>query len=396
MVAAGLLQYLKLPLRAAPLLLIGVMGVLLSLAEHAGLLGVPALVILCYWFVSYGFALLDHVVEGRPDAPVFSYEMAHVLTPRPLGSLLLVLAFYFSTEALRPWIGGMAVSIVRLFLLALAPAMIAAMSLTGRFIDALHPAAVFGIIVRIPLVYGMLLLGLAAAWFLAVRVLQASAGFFSSLWRADTLLPGELSNAIGFEGSLIGVFEQMILLYLWLTTFACIGGSIYEQRLELGIDVAASPELKAARARKDLERQRDTVWDRVFGQVRIGAFAAARESVRQLLAESRQPLEECRWLYARAADKTDQRFANYLAQLTLPRLIDARATGEAVELVRERLTRAPDFRPQRSAELLTLARLARDAGDRRTARALLADFDKHYTKDPMQSVAAQLQAELER
>ncbi len=377
-------------------MLIGVMGVLLSLAEHAGLLGVPALVILCYWFVSYGFALLDHVVEGHRDAPVFSYEMAHILTPRPLGSLLLVLVCYLSTEALRPWIGGMAVFTVRLLAVALAPAMVAAMALTGRFIDALHPAAVFGIIIRIPLVYCMLLLGLAGGWILALLVLQASAGLFSSLWRADTLLPGELSNAIGFKASLIGLLEQMILLYLWLTTFACIGGSIYEQRLELGIDVAASPELKAARTREALERQRDTVWDRVFAQVRIGAFAAARESVRQLLADSRQPLEECRWLYARAADKADQRFANYLAQLTLPRLIDARATGEAVELVRERLARTPDFRPQKSSQLLTLARLARDAGDRRTARALLTDFDKHYSNDPMQPLAAKLQAELER
>jgi hypothetical protein len=65
-------------------------------------------------------------------------------------------------------------------------------------------------------------------------------------------------------------------------------------------------------------------------------------------------------------------------------------------LVRERLARNPDFRPQTSAQLLALVRLARDAGDRRLARQLLADFAEYYANDPMQPVAEQLQSELQR
>jgi len=392
---AALLLYLRVPLHTAPLLLIAVFGVLLSLAEHAGLLGVPALVILGAWFFTYGFALLDHVLDGRPEAPVLSYEMANPLAPRPLGMFFLLLAFYLLTEASRPWLGGSVVLMLRLALLALIPAMVACMSLSGRFRDGLHPAAVYGIITRIPLAYGLLLLGIAAIWFLAVLSLQASSALFTSLWQIQSLFPGHAYDAIGLKGSLVGVFEQMLLMYLWLTTFALIGGSIYEQRLALGIEVAASPERTAARASAELERQRDQVWDQVFAQVRNGALANARASIAKRVAESRQPLEECRWLYARAAEKPDQRLANYLAQLTLPRLIDTRATGEAVDLTRSRLARNPDFRPHTSAQLLSLVRLARDAGDRRTARQLLADFDKHYANDPLQAMATRLQAELE-
>ncbi len=391
-----LLKYLRVPLHTAPLLAIGVFGVFVSLAEHAGLLGVPALAILGSWFLTYGFALLDHVLDGRPEAPVLSYEMANPLAPRPLGTFLVLLAVYFSTDALRPWFGDALVLSLRLVVLALIPAMVAAMALSGRFSDGLHPGAVFGIIARIPVVYGVLVLGIAAVWFLAALIAQASGNLFASLWHADSLIPGQVYDVLGFKGSLIALFEQMFFMYLWLTTFAVIGGSIYEQRHALGIEVAASPERKAARAAADLERQRDKIWDQVFAQIRIGAWTKARESVRKLIAESRQPVDECRWLYARAAPQADQRLANYLAQLSVPRLIEARATGEAVGLVRERLARNPDFRPQTSAQLLALVRLARDAGDRRLARQLLADFAEYYANDPMQPVAAQLQAELER
>jgi hypothetical protein len=101
-------------------------------------------------------------------------------------------------------------------------------------------------------------------------------------------------------------------------------------------------------------------------------------------------------MYAFATAAPDQRLANYLVQLMLPYLLEARVTGEAVSLVRERLAVSPDFRPQTSEQLLSLARLARDAGDRNTARGLLAEFNRYYVNDPMQPVATQLQAELQR
>ncbi len=227
-------------------------------------------------------------------------------------------------------------------------------------------------------------------------MLRESSDSLTALWRIESFLPGQILVAIGVKGALTGMVGQVLFMYLWLATFACIGGTIYEHRLELGIEFAETPERKAARVSAEVERQRDKIWDRIFAQVRNGALLDARESVRKLTAESPQPIDECRWLYIRASIWADQRLANYLAQLTLPYLLDTGDTGEALCMVRERLTATEDFRPGTSGQVLRLARLARDAGDRNTARRLLVDFDRHYAKDELRTAAAQLQAELSR
>jgi hypothetical protein len=393
---SALLRCLRLPLYTAPVLLILIFGFILTLAEHAGMFGIPAFVIVGSWFFKYGFAVLDHVVDGRPEPPVLSFEMVNPVEQRPLGTFLLLVFFWSATGELRLQVAPTVVTALRLMLLAAIPAMVAVMSVTGRFIDALNPIAVFGMIARIPVAYVTLLLGIGAMWLVPVLAVQASGASLAALWRVESFLPGQTLAAVGVSGALAGMLGLMLFMYLWLATFACIGGTIYQHRRELGIEAAESPERKAARLDADVQRERDKVWDRIFAQFRGGALANARESVRKLIAEAPRSIEECRWLYARASGLADQRLANYVAQLTLPRLLDTRATGEALEMVRARLTVAPDFRPKTCGQTLRLVQLARDAGDRSTARCLLVDFSRHYANDPMTVMAAQLQAELER
>jgi hypothetical protein len=386
------LRYLLLPLRTASLMVIVIFGVLLTFAEHAGIFGIPMLVIIGSWFFKYGFALMDDVVDGRPEPPVLSSEMVNPLEQRPLGTFFILIVFYFVTAALRGWVGGTVVLVLRLLLLSVVPAMVAAMSVTGRFVDALNPVAVFGIIVRIPAAYAKLLLGIGALWIIPTWLASAPGHSLATGWDLESLLPGA---GLAGNGLLAGMLGQMLFMYLWIATFVCIGGTLYECRDELGIEAAESPQRKAARANAELERRRDKMWDRVYAEVRGGALANARETVRKMIAEAQEPIEACRWLYVRATAAADQRLANYLAQLTLARLLDARATGQALDMVRERLAVAPNFRPLTSAQVLRLAQLARDAGDRSTARRLLADFNQHYANDPMAPVAAQLQNDLD-
>jgi hypothetical protein len=188
----------------------------------------------------------------------------------------------------------------------------------------------------------------------------------------------------------------MLFMYLWLAMFACIGGTIFERRRELAIDPAGSPERAAARIDAEVERQRDKTMERIFAELRGGALGNAGATVRKIIEQSSQPIEECRWLYVRATLLADQRLANYLAQLSIPRLLSARATGEALKMTRDRLSVAPDFRPQTAEHLLRLAELARDAGYRAMARSLLVDFNRFYPNDALESIAARLQAELTR
>jgi Tfp pilus assembly protein PilF len=65
-------------------------------------------------------------------------------------------------------------------------------------------------------------------------------------------------------------------------------------------------------------------------------------------------------------------------------------------MIRERLSASPDFRPETSGQLLQLAQLAKDAGDRAMARSLVADFGQRYPNDPLASSVVNLQAELAR
>ncbi|HYM34380.1 MAG TPA: hypothetical protein VET48_03235, partial [Steroidobacteraceae bacterium] len=84
----------------------------------------------------------------------------------------------------------------------------------------------------------------------------------------------------------------------------------------------------------------------------------------------------------------------YLVQYCLPRLIETRANGEALDVVRGRLRVNADFRPLVSAQLLRVAILAREAGDRTTARELLKDFGRHFPNDAAAAMVAKLVAEL--
>lgn len=390
-----LLRYLLFPLRAVPLVLIALFSIVLAVATHAGVFGIPALAIVGSWFFKYAFAMLDDIVDGRDEPPVLSYEIINSLQQRPLGMFLLVCAFHSATAALAPWLGATLIGILRLTALAVLPAMIAAMAVTGRFVDALNPVAVIYTIARIPVAYVALLLTIVALWLFPVLMLRSAGDSLAALWRIELFLPAYTLNEIGLRGAWQVWLAQVLFMYLWLTTFACIGGTLYEHRRQLAIDVAHSPERRAERASAELERHRDRIWDRIFAELRGGASANARESVRKLIASSAEPLEDCRWLYARA-NAVDTRLANYIAQLTLPRFLATRATGEALNMARERLAATRDFRPQSGEQALQLAELARAAGDRKTARLLIADFDRHYANDPMAPVAARLAAELER
>jgi hypothetical protein len=80
----------------------------------------------------------------------------------------------------------------------------------------------------------------------------------------------------------------------------------------------------------------------------------------------------------------------------LPRLFAQRRTGEALDLLRERLNAFPEFRPLAGEESIRLAQLARDAGDRRLARELLRDFRRFYPNDPGATAAGMLMQQLER
>ena len=218
-------------------------------------------------------------------------------------------------------------------------------------------------------------------------------GFIALVWLFARFV---LESALG--GALPLVVQIALIMYAWLAVFALIGGVLFERRVDIGLDDVHTPEsLDAGDGDDDApdERARDKEIDRIYAEWRGGAHASAWNTVLGLVGKSSDPMAELRWLYQRASQWPDGRLAERLARELLPRLLAQRSTGEALDLVRERLKKDARFRPAGSADLLTLVHLARAAGDRATARLLLQDFSKLYPGDPAQAMVDRLNTQLQ-
>jgi hypothetical protein len=151
-----------------------------------------------------------------------------------------------------------------------------------------------------------------------------------------------------------------------------------------------------ARQNRELERERNLQVDRIYAEWRGGLKSNAWKTVLKRIAESVDPLEELRWLHTRTSGWPESGLANRLARELLPRLLTARYFSEALAVVQSRIQADANFRPATSSELLALARWARDAGDRPTARTLLSDFTRFYPEDKEQRTVEILAQQLER
>jgi hypothetical protein len=377
MSAAAILRYLAIPLRMAPLLLIGTFSVLLILAMKAGLLGIPLGLIILSWFTKYSFVLMDHLADGVVEPPVLSIEMVNPLSEqRPMIMLLMTIGLFYASDAASYWVGKPGALVLMIAGGAILPAIVAVQGATGTVVQSLNPRRVLGLIGRLRGDY-VLILGFIGLVWLVLRIVLESA----------------LGDALPL------VLRIALLMYAWLAVFSLIGGVLFERRLELGLDDVHTPESVAPGGDDDDEtpdeRARDKEIDRIYAEWRGGAHANAWKSVLALVSQGKDELAELRWLYQRAAQWPDGRLAERLARELLPRLLAKRITGEALDVTRERLRKNPQFRPTGSADLLTLVHLAKAAGDRATARQLLHDFATLYPGDPAQPVVDRLNTQLQ-
>ncbi len=356
----------------APVLMIGLSATLLTLCTHAGVLGIPAALIVGSWFLKYAFVLLDHVAHGRPGLPVLTAEDANPLgETRPLTYALLLGAGWGAAGALGTYAGAGTASTLRLAGLLLLPAVIAAHVAGGRLSRALRPDVIAGTV-----------RALGPAYLVVVAVAVAC---------------GYAARGIAFDAAHHSLWLRLAaLMSLWLTMFGVLGAAIHRRRFELGFEPTHAPERERARVDRDVERRRQALMDQLFAESRAGPIANAWATLERGLPDGPARIDELAWVLERAAAWTDPRFANRVATTLVTALLDARRTGAALDVVRGRLRSTPGFRPAAPAETLRIAELARAAGDRATARAMLDGFAERYPGDPSTAVAARLAAELER
>jgi hypothetical protein len=365
-----MLRYMAVPLRMAPLLLILVFSVLMTLAIKATLFGIVLGILLLSGFFKYSFVLLDQLTDGKTDPPVLSVEMMNPIDEhRSLLVLVFVVAVFFGSDAAAYWLGPVFSVVIGALSLAALLAIIAVQGATGSLAQSLNPVRCARLILRLRGDYVLILICALVLW--VVTGVARSIG-----------LPLLLQIAL--------------FMYAWLSVFSLVGGALHERRLEIGLDDAHEPESSEPDRSADVERARQQNIDRIYAEWRGGSHKNAWQSVMSHLAQSAEPLTELRWLYERAKPWPDQRLANRLAQEILPRLLAQRHTGEALDTLRERLRSSAEFRPLDSADLIRLVQLARDAGDLRAARELLRDFQRFYPDDPAATTASLLMQQLER
>ena len=365
-----ILRYITVPFRMAPLLLIIVFSVLMTLAIKATLFGIALGLFLLSGFFKYSFALLDELTVGRIEPPVLSIEMMNPIgDSRSLPALVFMVAVFFASEAAVYWFGTTLSVAIGVLVLAALIAVIAMQGVTGSLAQSLNPIRCWRLIMRLRVDFALLI---ACAFLLcALFALARAAG-----------LPLLLQIAL--------------FMYAWLALFSLIGGLLHERRAELGLDDAYEIEALDLTDDAQLERTRQQALDRIYAEWRGGSHRTAWESVISYLGQNSQPLAELQWLYERAKSWPDQRLANRLAQDLLPRLLTERRNGEALDMLKERIVANADFRPLASADLIRLVQLARDAGERPVARNLLHDFERFYPHDSAHRAASLLMQQLER
>ena len=371
---ATIIRYLLLPLRSAPLFLIVLFSGVLGFASVAGFFGIPLGFILLSWFFKYSFVLLDSATEGATEPPVLSVEMINpVDEQRPLVLLLIAVGIYFLSDAASHWFGPVTGSLAGLAAVAIVPAIVGVQGASGSVLQSFNPFVVIGLIARLRGDYVLILV---------CMLLLAGLSRAIVAWPAMAEVPT--------------VVRIALLMYFWLAAYALIGGVLFTRRFDIGLEAAQAPEQKEARDNRDLQRERNLKIDRIYAEWRGGAKANAWKTVTALVDGSDEPVEELRWLHERAGRWPDPGLANRLARELLPKLLAAKHFGEALDVTQARVKADPNFRPENSSDLLTLIRLARDAGDRPTARILLSDFARHYPQSKEQRTVEILAQQLER
>jgi hypothetical protein len=366
---SSFLRYLLLPAtNFTVLVFIAVVSLAFALALHAGFLGWPLSALLSSWVFNYGFVLLEAIANGAREPPVLAIEM---LNPLHEWRPLVLVAVVFATAIVLGVIAlfgdaRIAVALGIVFFVAL-PASTGALAVGSSTWQALNPAVLWHIVRSLGFSYLTIVAVVLFYGFLEWLLLRADIAGWQVVDSGIFDLGGWMTTAWG--------------VFVWLSVFTLIGGSLYEHRLELGHDAIDSPERREERRQAETDRERGRFMDRVQAQARSGNLAGAWATIERELTERHHALETYDWLLDALSDRDDPRLARRLAQEYLARVL-GRDNARATLIAQRGLKIDASFRPRSGTQCLRVAELLRLAGDRQSAQSLLRDFATHFPGDP--------------
>ncbi len=346
-----------------------VFSLLLALASHAGLLGIPLAFILISWFFKYAYILFDHTVWGFDEPPALDIHMLNPLDEqRPLAQVVILGLIYTAVKLAETRLGSAVAICLAVAAALLLPACVAVLGLERNILKALSPMALARMIRGLGMMYPAVL-ALSACGLVGAALLE----------RLDLWSPLQIG----------------IAMFVILSMFSVLGGALYERRHELGLETRRSPELLAERERREDLRQSEVMVTHAYGQMRAGSHAEAWEELRGWLAARGDSPADYRWLSDRLNTWHDKRYPNRLAEEHVEKLLGLKHDGQALDAVVRRLRQDPSFRPKTAADTLRIATLAAQGGGARSAaRILLSDFAERFKEDPSLAAAEALARQL--
>ncbi|MEJ0035136.1 MAG: hypothetical protein WDO68_03475 [Gammaproteobacteria bacterium] len=366
-------SYLARAFTLSSVLFVAFAGVLLTAALKVGTFGTPLALIMLTWFFRYGLLMMEYVAWDGKEAPVLEVEMLNPIAQTKSGVLLFVTGVFFAIYyAAQYWFGNVMGAIVGLAAVGLLPAISAVQVAKDRALQALDPRDWFHLIRWMKTDYLLVLACILIYWLFAYILVVTPLGEYVPL-----------------------LVEVVVLMFGWLAVQALLGGAIRERRISDPDDSPVERYEEAVSA-EEIDKQRERKIDRIYGEWRSGAQKNAWRTLMREVEDSGDPIAELRWLLGRVAHWDEPRLLNRIVQELAPRLIALSRFGEALIVTRQRLAADPEYRPITATETLRLARIARDGGDRPTARALLRDFPRVFPNDPLQPAADELSRELQR
>jgi hypothetical protein len=358
----GVLHYMRLPLGAAPLMVVVLFTAGFTFFARSGLLAlidgrIPNIMailgtaILASWFFKYCFALLDAAIRGAAEPPVMSVE---ILSPfeeqRPLAQLALIGLGAFGLVATERSFGPLAALAVAGVLLALLPASLAVMGITSNPLRAAWPPALLAVTRTLGRRY-------AAVWL----ALALCSGVLYGLWHLTSSF------------ALLAAGTQLALLEV----FAVIGGAVHEERFALGLETETREDRESSRETREHTAARAAMLDASYAKTRLKRLADAWRDIEQWLARHGTPergFAEYAALFEATLAWDEPAIADRLTSEYLGWLLRRGESGHALQVLERRLARNPNYRPE-AGLAGRLAELAKLAGKPTLSRALRGSTD---------------------
>lgn len=353
----GIMDYLRVllvPFQATTLLLVGIFALLLSVLDLHPIIGIFGKLIIQIWILKYCYVLLDHVADGRMEAPVMSQDTLSPFEVRPWIQVAIVTIGVVICIA----IGGTAGMALGVFLLALLPASIALLGFGEAFYQAVNPVALFRVI-----------RGLGPLYF----VLLAAMGVYAAIgW------------TIGDTG-LWRVFVHATHLLCEISFFSLIGGCMYLRRRQLGYEAASSPERTAQKAENERVKLRARMIDEVFQLARVGRQVDSSAPLANWLRDQ-DPEHVCRDSYHVAEQMLgwgNPAAVNALGSTLIRHLLRFGRPDAALAVFERLRANCPRFTMDSAADLRTLSEFAESTGRDELAASMRLETPIHPPQAPI-------------